>query len=592
MRIKASVVVLLLSLAAIIAPKPVEAAGLTINPSQGYVGSEATIVSISMYGNGEYFLYWGDDRQVIAQGTTSGMANLVFTIPEASRGKHKVTLKVGGNFYDSEFNILPSIKLSAQEGYTGSTLTVTGTGFNANETGIEILFGGNAVVSDITADSKGNWQEDFKIPPTYFGAKVVDAGGNTPATEVENRSFTVLPQIDINPAVGGVGTMVAVSGTGFGNAESGINITYDGFNVKTGIAADSSGSWQSTFFIPTSTKGRHRINSYGDVTAEGSVEGISFTVSPVLKLELASGQLGDVILVGDDFWASGIGFEQNEGGIQVTFDGVMLISGVIADANGSWSAKLEVPLAGRGEHVVDAAGNVTRSGDVADAVLVVSPHIDVEPESGGVGEDVVVTGTGFGASQPLTISYDGTQVASGSSTDAKGSFSVSFKIPKGKPGGDHTITVTDAAASVASAGFKTETSPPPLPTLVSPEAGTKIGLVGNTVVTFIWTAVEDPSGVDYTLEVSGNPEFTGTVLRKDELTQTEYTLTDKEALPDGSYYWRVRAVDGAGNEGGWTNGQLFRVGGEWWLFAAAFVVIIILALVIWRVVSIRRKSWK
>jgi hypothetical protein len=63
-------------------------------------------------------------------------------------------------------------------------------------------------------------------------------------------------------------------------------------------------------------------------------------------------------------------------------------------------------------------------------------------------------------------------------------------------------------------------------------------------------------------------------------------------LPDGSYYWRIRAVDGAGNEGDWTNGQLFKVGGEWWLFAVAFGVIIILALIIWRVVSIRKRGWR
>jgi hypothetical protein len=592
MKIRASVIVFLLSLAAFIAPKPVEAAGLTLNPAQGFVGSEVTIVSILAYGNGEYFVYWGEDKKLINQGTTSGISSVTFTVPESPRGKYKITLKVGGNAYDGEFNVLPAIKLSATEGYIGSSLTVTGTGFNANETGIEVIFGGNAIATGISADSRGNWQSTFEIPPNRSGNMVVDAGGTTPATEVDNKSFTVLSKIDINPTAGGVGTMVAVSGTGFGNSESGISITYDGLKVKTAIAADSNGSWQSTFFIPTSTKGGHRINSYGDVTGEGSVAGVSFAVSPALKLELASGQLGDVILVGDDFWASGIGFEQNEGGILVTFDGAMITSGIVADANGSWAVKLKVPLSSHGEHVVDAAGKTTGSDDVADAALVVSPHIEVNPASGGVGADIVVNGTGFGANQPLTISYDGTQVASGSTTDAKGSFASSFKVPKGKPGGDHAITVIDATASVASASFKTETLSPPMPRPVSPEAGSKLGLVGNTTVTFSWTAVEDPSGVDYTLEISNNPEFTGAVLRKEGLAQAQYTLTKDEALPDGSYYWRIKAVDGAGNESNWTNGQLFKVGGEWWLFAVAFGVIVILALVIWRVVSIRRRAWK
>ena len=592
MRIKATVVVLLLSLAAFIAPSPVEAAGLTLNPQQGIVGSGVTLVNILSYGSGEYQVYWGDAKQLIAEGTTTGIANVVFMIPETPRGKQKVTLKVGGNVVDGEFIVLPSIRLSGKEGYVSSSLSVTGAGFNTNETDIQIIYGGNAIVTGLVSDNKGNWQGTFKIPPGRSGATVIDAGGSTtPITEVDNKSFTVLPRIDISPTAGGVGTMVTVYGTGFGSSESGVAITYDGLKVKTAIGADSQGSWQSSFFIPTSTKGGHRINSYGEVTGESAVAGVTFVVSPALKLEPVSGQLGDTIRAGDDFLAGGIGFEQNEGGIQVTFDGVMVTSGIVADANGSWAVQLKVPQSTRGKHVVNASGVTTRSGDIADAILVVSPKIEINPDSGGVGADVAVSGTGFGTSQVLTISYDGTQVASGANTDARGSFTANFKVPRGKAG-DHTITVTDATASVASASFKTETSPPPAPKPVSPEAGSKIGLVGNTVVIFSWTAVEDPSGVSYLLEVSGSPEFTGAVLRKESLDQTQYTLTKDEALSEGSYYWRVKAVDGAGNESGWTNGQLFKAGGEWWVFAVALGVIIVLGLIIWRVVALKRRGWR
>jgi hypothetical protein len=221
----------------------------------------------------------------------------------------------------------------------------------------------------------------------------------------------------------------------------------------------------------------------------------------------------------------------------------------------------------------------------------VSPQIEVNPKSGGVGSDVVVKGTGFSANQLFTISYDGVQVASGTTIDGKGSFATNFKVPKGKPG-DHTITVTDATASVSSATFKTETSPPPTPKAISPEAGSKFGFVGNTVVAFSWTAVEDPSGVSYLLEISNSPEFTGAMLRKEGLAQTQYTLTKDEALPDGSYYWRAKAVDGAGNESGWTTPQLFKTGGEPWLIPSVLGALIVLALIIWRVVTLSRRGWR
>ena len=592
MKIKASVILALLSLAALLSPKPSAAAGLTLNPIQGIVGSGVSILNISSYGSGQYQVLWGEARQVVAQGNTAGLTVVGFTVPESPRGKQKVYLTVGSNTFDAEFTVLPSIRLDAREGYVGNNLVVRGNGFNANETSIEVTFGGAAIGTGVVSDNLGNWETTLKIPPTRGGSVTVDAGSAiTPALEVEDRTFTVIPRIEVNPTAGGVGTLVMVTGTGFGSTETGINIVYDGIKVKTGIASDNKGSWQGSFYVPTSARGGHRITCYGDVTGEATVAGVSFSVSPVMKLELASGQLGDAIKVGDDFWASGIGFEANEGGIQVTFDGLLIASGITADAKGTWAVRLKVPLTSRGKHVVDAAGNTTRADDVADGILIVSPQMEISPTSGGVGTEVTVSGNGFGSSQPLVVSFGGMQVVSGQSADARGSFSLTFKVPKGKPG-DHAVTVTDATGSVALATFNTETTPPPVPKLVAPEAGSKFGMVGPTVVAFQWTAVEDPSGVSYVLEISSSSEFTGTVLRRDGIDKTEYTLTKEEALSDGSYYWRVKAVDGAGNESGWTTGQLFRIGGELWIFAVALATVLILALIIWRVVSLSRKGWR
>ena len=55
---------------------------------------------------------------------------------------------------------------------------------------------------------------------------------------------------------------------------------------------------------------------------------------------------------------------------------------------------------------------------------------------------------------------------------------------------------------------------------------------------------------------------------------TNYTLNDIEALPQGSYYWSVQAVDGADNESGWTEPRSFRIGVmPLW----AFVIIVVVA---------------
>jgi len=96
------------------------------------------------------------------------------------------------------------------------------------------------------------------------------------------------------------------------------------------------------------------------------------------------------------------------------------------------------------------------------------------------------------------------------------------------------------------------------------------------------------------LEISPSPDFAGTIIRKEGLTANEYTLTSDEALTKGNYYWRVRAVDGAGNQSDWTNGQLFKVGGiEWWLVLVIAVGVIFVIVIIWRFASVRQHDkWK
>jgi PGF-pre-PGF domain-containing protein len=90
--------------------------------------------------------------------------------------------------------------------------------------------------------------------------------------------------------------------------------------------------------------------------------------------------------------------------------------------------------------------------------------------------------------------------------------------------------------------FTVDTQAPSAPTLVSPTDGTT---TDDTTPTFDWSDVTDPSGVTYTLEIIGRLTKTG-------LTTSTYTLTSGEALSDGDYSWRVRAIDNAGNGSDWS----------------------------------------
>jgi hypothetical protein len=90
--------------------------------------------------------------------------------------------------------------------------------------------------------------------------------------------------------------------------------------------------------------------------------------------------------------------------------------------------------------------------------------------------------------------------------------------------------------------------PPGIPSLLSP----KHGATFDTTPTFDWADVSDPSGVTYLLEIDNGITFDSPNLRKLGLTISEYEVLSHEALPEGTWYWRVRAFDGAGNAGDWS----------------------------------------
>jgi hypothetical protein len=115
-----------------------------------------------------------------------------------------------------------------------------------------------------------------------------------------------------------------------------------------------------------------------------------------------------------------------------------------------------------------------------------------------------------------------------------------------------------------------------------------VGLIGRVRPTFEWAEVSDDSGVRYSLQIATSANVTATgkfvypLVSKEGLVGTNYTLEETEALPYGTYYWIVQAVDGAENESGWTAARSFRAGLlPLWGFIAIItaIVMVIIALI-------------
>jgi hypothetical protein len=384
-------------------------------------------------------------------------------------------------------------------------------------------------------------------------------------------TFTVTPGISISQSIGAAGSRVTVTGSSFAASETGITVTYDGTPVAQSIIANSQGGWSATFVVPASGSGSHIIAAYGSLTT--SVPNMTFTVtSGVSIIGPSRGATGSSVTV------AGSGFGPSETGITVTYDGTPVAQGITANSQGGWSATFEVPASTSGLHSIGASGSLTQATSATEVGFNVVPAISVSDDYGYVGETVGVTGSGFAANAPLTFSYDNEEInAQGETTDSSGSFSESITIPQSKHG-SHTIMVTDDQNNNAKVTFTIQSTAPAIPRLLSPGDGSRIGVLGGIKPTMTWTAVTDPSGVTYSLEVDTTSDFSQPILQQTGIPGTSYTLTSAQALPKGEYYWRVEAVDGASNESGWTQPWLLKSGliPPWTL---AIIIILLVAAV-------------
>ena len=105
-----------------------------------------------------------------------------------------------------------------------------------------------------------------------------------------------------------------------------------------------------------------------------------------------------------------------------------------------------------------------------------------------------------------------------------------------------------------------EDSAPAVAVLLNPDSGVRGGFFGGYRPSLDWRPIEDPSGVTYDLQIGTSPEFSEPILEKTGLDNASYALLKQDALPRGTYYWRVRAVDGASNEAPWSESFVVKSG--------------------------------
>ena len=497
---------------------------------------------------------------------------------------------------------LGTLTLVPEEGTIGSKVIVVGEGFSESTDTTDkfaaIFFSNQeaTAVDDIDDDvtiyetlkdgvwlnEDGEFEEEFTVPDILNDGDAnhtVTSGsyyvyvcyyvGTTLATRIRAvAEFTVIGgEITLSEDNGPVGTEVEITGAEF-IAEETITIEYDGEEID--IAGgddetDDDGEFVSSILIPESTAGDHTIT----LAVSGNEVEADFTVEPEIVLSPTSGEAETAVSV------SGTGFGRRAD-VVVYFDDEPLATET-TDTDGSFDAEFTVPDLEAGIYDVETEDD-DENLDTAKFTITVpsssptptpSPTPSPSPSattasinqtSGHVGTDIMIGGAGFESDGTIVIKYDDQDLIT-ARADSNGYFVAAFKIPVSQYG-DHTITASDGT-SAEEFTFTMESEAPSVPAPLLPERGVQV----ESPISFDWKEItDDSSPVTYTLQVADNPNFPAEaiLLEKEGLTASGYTATDAEEEElvgkEVACYWRVKAVDAAANEGGWTGPGEFYIG--------------------------------
>jgi len=446
-----------------------------------------------------------------------------------------------------------------------------------------------ATIAELGATNEGDFEDTFVVPAilndgdevedvtagTYYVYVVIVSGGLDTNLIRTVAEFTVISgEISLDPLEGTVDTLVKISGKYFA-ADEDIEVYLDEvdndneIDIEDGVKTESDGDLETYIYIPETTAGDHDI-----IVVVGSSEvEAEFTVEPDIILAPQSGEADTEVTV------SGTGFTRRPKEVSIYFNNKQVAIEPL-DTKGSFYTTFYIPEGlPAGSYTIEAEDGDLNAA-TAPFTLTVAPAptppqeptetpsetpttpsptaLSINQSGNTIGSLIGIGGSGFAPNGPVTLKYDDTVVAT-ATADASGVFVATFQAPPGKHG-DHTITVSDFI-NTNEVTFTVESVAPKVPTPLLPEMGVKV----ESPVSFDWEDVTDESSpVTYALQIATDEDFTADaiVLEKTELAKSEYILTEEEELElagqETPYYWRIRAIDAALNEGEWTGaGEIY-----------------------------------
>ncbi len=441
----------------------------TVSPVTSSVGSTVTIGGQNFGTTVGTVTFNG----VAATPTTWGSEAIVTPVPQgATTGP--VVVNAGGTASNSyPFTISGGITgISPNEGASGTTVTISGTGFGASQSGGTVTF--NGIAAPVSS-----WSD------TSIVVTAPTAGTTGHVSVLSNGASTLGPVYSYPPAITGlspnsgpVGTLVTISGSNFGMSQSGSGIAFgqvSAFPTQWGQNSITVPVPVGTVSGPLSVVVNGLFSNQVTFTVNGSgaTGGITGRVTQpdgVTPIQSAAATVlsGNIPVGSASTNSSGIysvsGLPPGTYGVQTSAfgygaasqSGVVVIAGQSTQANFTLTAQTTVsyaydadgrlvgvstPSQGAAAYSYDPVGNIlsiSRTGSGQVSVLSFSPII------GPVGTQVTISGTGF-SPNPLqdTVTVNGTTAAVNSASTTQ----LIITVPIGATTGPISVTSPSGTAS-------------------------------------------------------------------------------------------------------------------------------------------------
>jgi hypothetical protein len=482
------------------------------------------------------------------------------------------------------------ISVSPTSGDIGDDIDIDGEGFEEDED-VDFCFSSDSIsvggdvdnldayewVDSDTADDDGYVSGSFDVPDeltegdyadedvedgTYYVYAVYSGDDEIVAKDTFSVSAdggTGNERINLLTSSGTIGDYVEFEGTHFED-DSTVDIYFSHESASVGdeidsdvenyenvdeVDADSTGDISGSFYIPdelTDGEDDEDVESgtyYVYATYDDDDEIVARDTLSVIATEVSISPKSGV--VGTKVTVTGSGFDDNRD-ITIKFgtSTVAIDSGdEDTSSSGAFTSSILVPESAKGSYTITIiVGSDTTT---ANNKFTVEPKIVLSLTSGGVGDSVTVTGTGFTKNKDVDITFDGTEVGTGD-TGSNGSFEATFKVPEVAPG------TYEVKADTAEANFKISTSVSisPVTSEASPGyVGMEVTISGtgfksNSEITITYESepvtFTTNSGADgsftYTLTIPPSEYGEHTITASDGTSSTSKTFTMESTPPE------------------------------------------------------------